>query len=318
MRRILEITPNRFMKLKVAFAVLCSLTILAVVGLAFVGKAHRSEVRKFDVSGQIRSIDSVAKTVRISHDEIPGYMPAMTMSLPVKGQAVLKNLAPEQRVRFQLIVTRDDSWISRIEPVSPGPTVDSAAATPTGTSLDREANRVQKGELLPDFKLVDQDNHPVQLSDFRGKAVIVTFIYTRCPLPNFCPLMSKNFQALQERLNKSFPSRYQLLSISIDPQFDRPAVLKEYGSRYGANERHWTFATGTAEEINSVAEMFGLFYQEENGLIAHDLRTALIGPDGQLVHLWKSNIWTPYEVERMVRECLTASNEFASRPTKVR
>ncbi|MGN6553629.1 MAG: SCO family protein, partial [Verrucomicrobiota bacterium] len=142
----------------------------------------------------------------------------------------------------------------------------------------------------------------------RGKAVLLTFIYTRCPLPNFCPLMSKNFSQLEKRLSAEFTNRFQLLSVSMDPEFDRPAVLKEYASRYEANEKDWTFATGDAGQIEFVAGLMGLYYVRENGLISHDLRTALISPEGRLMHLWKSNVWTPYEVQRMVRETLAGGN----------
>ena len=172
---------------------------------------------------------------------------------------------------------------------------------------------MQVGETVPDFQLVDQDGRAVRLSDYRGRAVVLTFIYTRCPLPNFCPLMSKHFAELEQRLNKELPGRYHLLSISMDPEFDTPAVLKEYASRYEARTADWTFATGDAGQIDTVAQLLGLYYVRENGLISHDLRTALFGPDGRLVHLWKSNVWTPYEVQRRVRETLSGSQEVAVR-----
>ena len=125
--------------------------------------------------------------------------------------------------------------------------------------------------------------------------------------------MSKNFAEVQQRLTKELPGKYHLLSITMDPDFDRPEVLKEYASRYDANSTDWSFVTGTPEQISFVAGLVGLYYVRENGLISHDLRTALIGPDGKLVHLWKSNVWTPYEVQRMVRETLTGVREIAGR-----
>jgi protein SCO1/2 len=144
-------------------------------------------------------------------------------------------------------------------------------------------------------------------------AVLLTFIYTRCPLPNFCPLMSKNFSELEHRLGAKFTNRFKLLSVSIDPEFDTPEVLKAYASRYEAWPGDWTFACGNAHQIKFVADLMGLYYARENGLISHDVRTALIGPDGRLVHLWKSNVWTPYEVQRRVREILTGAKDFAAR-----
>jgi protein SCO1/2 len=216
-------------------------------------------------------------------------------------------------VQFELLVTDDDSWISHIEKIQS----EVAAAQPaTGTtrSLEElEAKRLRVGEVVPDFKLTDQDGRPIHLKDFRGKAVVLTFIYTRCPLPNFCPLMSKNFAELEQRLSKEFPNKYQLLSISMDPEFDRPEVLKEYAARYGADPKDWSFAAGDVGSLNFVAGLMGLYFEKENGLISHDLRTALIGPDGRLVQLWKSNVWTPYEVQRSVRETLTGHADVASR-----
>ena len=235
-------------------------------------------------------------------------MPAMTMPFVVKDASLLNGLAAGERVDFELAVTETDSWISRITKTATAPQTSGA---PPFSATDREAERVQAGESVPNFTLLDQNGQPVRLSDFRGKAVVLTFIYTRCPIPNFCPLMSKNFQALQQRLEKAVPGRYHLLSVSMDPQFDRPAVLKEYAARFEADEKNWSFGTGSEEQINTVTALFGLFHEPENGLISHDLRTALISPDGRLVHLWKSNVWTPYEVQRMLESCLSNSKNLA-------
>jgi protein SCO1/2 len=125
--------------------------------------------------------------------------------------------------------------------------------------------------------------------------------------------MSKNFQALQQRLEKASPGKFQLVSVSIDPAFDRPEVLKEYAGRYAADESSWSFTTGSQEQVNAVAGLFGLVHEPESGLISHNLRTALIGPDGRLVHLWKSNVWTPYEVQRRVLESLNEAKDIAKK-----
>ena len=160
------------------------------------------------------------------------------------------------------------------------------------------------GDEVPDVALIDQTNTRRSLSEWKDAYTVITFMYTRCPLPNFCPLMSKNFAALQERLEKEFPGRFQLLSVSIDPQFDRPEILKQYAARYTKDDRTWTFGTGTPEQSDAVGALFGLVQERAGGLINHDLRTALIGPDGKLIHVWKSNAWTPYEVQRRVAEVL--------------
>ncbi len=238
----------------------------------------------------------------------------MTMPFPVKNGEILTGLSPGENVQFELDVTEKDSWVSHIEKIVGDSPTETAGVQTAATSVqDYATELIQVGEVVPDFGLIDQDGHPSRLSDYRGKVVVFTFIYTRCPLPNFCPLMSRNFADLQERFSKEFANKYQLLSITMDPAFDRPEVLKDYAARYGAIDKDWSFATGNADQISFVAGLTGLYYAPENGLIAHDFRTALIGPDGRLVHLWKSNEWTPFEVDRMVRETLAASKVVAAK-----
>ncbi len=306
------------MKTKMLVAVVCALTLAVVLSAVTLGRRNMSndtgQARIFEVQGQIRSLDIVNRTIRIAHEEIPQYMPAMIMPFSVKDAALLKGLSAGDSVQFELSVTTNDSWISHIEKIAADGASPAVAATSAeGSRQDREVERVQIGELVPDFKLLDQDGRTIHLSDYRGKAVVLTFIYTRCPLPNFCPLMSRNFADLEERLSKEFPGKYQLLSVTMDPDYDRPVVLKEYAKRYGSNGEDWRFATGDAGQISFVAGLMGLYYAQENGLISHDLRTALIGPDGKLVQLWKSNVWTPYEAQRMVRETLTGAKDVAVR-----
>jgi protein SCO1/2 len=274
------------------------------------GKAGVTEAaattRTFQVNGRVREITPATKTVRVAHEEIPNYMPAMTMPLQVRDASLLNGLRPGDEIHFELSVTESDSWISHLEKVSEG------NAASVSASVSAPSSELQKGEQVPDFTLTDENGKPVRLSDFRGKAVVLTFIYTRCPLPNFCPLMSKNFQALQERLSKAFPGKYHLLSVSIDPKFDTPEVLKGYAGLYHADSQSWTFATGTEEQINELASSFGLVREPEGGMISHNLRTALISPDGHLAHLWKSNVWTPYEVHRMIEDSVFHSTTVAN------
>jgi protein SCO1/2 len=239
-------------------------------------------------------------------------MPAMTMDLPVKYSSIPKDLGPGDDVQFELSVTENDSWISHVVRIMPeGPVASNTAAEPVSASGETSGIELRSGEAVPDFDLIDQNGKAIRLSDFRGKSVVLTFIYTRCPLPNFCPLMSKNFQALQERLEKEFPGRVQLISVTIDPKFDRPEILRDYAGRYGANDKCWRFATGSQEQIDTVTSLFGLVHEPEGGMISHNLRTALIGPDGRLRHLWKSNVWTPYEVDRMVGEVFAEPKTYS-------
>ena len=299
------------MKLYLAFLVLCGVTLAAIVSATLIYHHHQSMVvpapsnQVFEVRGQIRTLEADGTTVRIAHEDVPGFMPAMEMPFTVKDPSVLRGLAPGDGVKFQLIVTRDDSWIRRIEKLPDVPAAargkSSAAAAP---SVAAPPQQVDLGRPVPDFGLIDQNGHPFRLQELRGKAVVLTFIYTRCPLPNYCPLMSRNFASLQERFAKDFPGKVQLLSISFDPRFDTPATLRQYAAAFQKDDKDWTFATGSPEQINFVTSLFGLIQEPSNGFINHDLRTALIGPDGKLVHIWRSNVWTPYEVQRMVGETL--------------
>jgi protein SCO1/2 len=297
---------------------LSTLTLACLVSAVLFGRHfqhtrdHSPDARRFEVHGTVRSIDIAEKTIRIAHEEIPGYMPAMTMPLPVKDVTLLRQVAAGDQVRFELSVTTNDSWIAHIEKL-PSEAPSGVSITTSGSAAEPDTESLRPGELVPDFSLTNQEEKTIRLHDFRGQAVLLTFIYTRCPLPNFCPLMTKNFAELQQRLSKEFPGKYHLLSVSIDPDFDRPEVLKEYAARCEADPKNWTFATGEADSIRFVAGLMGLYYARENGLISHDLRTALIGPDGKLVHVWKSNVWTPYEVQRRVRETLTGSADVAVR-----
>jgi protein SCO1/2 len=310
----LEIEQNRFMKTKVFFSLIIALAAGAIASslaltrrsaaTARAGKA--AATRTFQVNGRVREITPATKTVSVAHEAIPDYMPAMTMPLQVKDAALLDGLRAGDEIHFELSVTDDDSWISHLEKIGSG---NSGATDLAPVSAAPE--ELRKGDLVPDFALTDENGKSVRLSDFRGQAVVLTFIYTRCPLPNFCPLMSKNFQALQERLSKAFPGKCRLLSVSIDPKFDRPEVLKGYAALYQADSRCWSFATGTEEQINEIASAFGLVHEQEGGMISHNLRSALISPDRHLVHLWKSNVWTPYEVHRMIEESVFNSTAVA-------
>ncbi len=294
------------MKVYLALLTLFGATLAAVVAAALIhhhrqaAAAPAAANQVFEVRGQILSLEPDGQTVRIAHEEIPGFMPAMEMPFTVKEPSALRGLAAGDAVKFRLIVTKDDSWITRLEklPAAPAAAAAATASNPGGL------RQVEIGQPVPDFGLADQNGHPFRLKDLRGKAVVLTFIYTRCPLPNYCPLMSRNFASLQERFARDFPGKVQLLSISFDPQFDTPATLKQYAAAFQQSDKGWAFATGTAKQVDRVTGLFGLIRAPSNGFINHDLRTALISPDGRLVHVWRSNVWTPYEVERMVRETL--------------
>ena len=236
-----------------------------------------------------------------STGKFAGYMPAMTMPFPVQDEWVFNVARPGDELHATLAVGTDRAYLTEIS-------VNQSAATGAASSTS-QAHLPQLGEEVPDFSFVDQNGRRVHLHQFRGRPLLLTFIYTRCPLPDYCIRMSNNFGQLAKELKDSTPAVYgrlQLLSISIDPEYDKPAVLLRYGKAYaGAVDpkfEHWRFVSGTAAETRRAADFFGLAYVPENGQIVHSLRTVLVAPDGKIAAQFPGNDWTTSEVEAELKK----------------
>src|SRR5262249_31612450 len=176
-------------------------------------------------------------------------------------------------------------------------------ADPSDISKSSKWTEPKPGEEVPNFNLVNQSGKRLSFRDYKGNAVIVTFIYTRCPLPDYCPLMTENFSQILAAL-KSESEKYlktHLLSITLDPEYDSPKVLSEYAAAYSADLERWDFATGTKDEIKKVATYFGLQYWTEGDQVIHSLRTAIVGSDGRLIKLYRGNEWKPDEILKELR-----------------
>src|SRR5579864_2527 len=220
--------------------------------------------RHYRGQGVVLAVDRPNQTVTISHRAIPGYMKAMAMPFPVKTPEELDRLVPGARVKFELEV-RKASTVARHITVQPSAGLDDVP-------IPKAANKLAIGREVPDFALTDQRGEAVKLSDFRGRLLAIDFIYTRCPLPDVCPRLSANFARLQKR----FGDRIVLLSITLDPQYDTPEVLEEYGRRWQANSAVWHFLTGPDSAIERIAGEFGLVYWAEEGVISHQAVTAIV------------------------------------------
>ena len=250
--------------------------------------------QRFDLRGKVVGVDRSAATVRVAHEAIPGYMAAMTMDYPLKDQWALDVLKPGQTIAATLVVATDRAWLEGI--------VVTEEAKPEGNSLAPPGTaRPVLGQEVPDFPLVNQDGKQIHLHQYHGQALLLTFIYTRCPLPDYCPRMSKNFATILEGLcsDPKLSHSTHLLSISIDPEYDKPAVLRRYGLECAGNAHsfdRWDFASGTPEQVQNVAGFFGLKYWTEGGQIVHALVTAIVGPDGRVVKLYPGNEWQPADV----------------------
>ncbi|HEV2690383.1 MAG TPA: SCO family protein, partial [Bryobacteraceae bacterium] len=198
------------------------------------------------------AVDPAAHTVTISHRAIPGYMEAMSMPFHVEPAEKLEPLRPGTRVSFQLKVGRSASVARHIR-VQQTATED--------FPIPKAEGKVAIGEAMPDFTLTDQEGRAVRLSSFEGQLVAVDFIYTRCPLPDVCPRLSANFARLQKR----YGGKMTLLSITLDPEYDTPAVLAEYAQRWRADGGTWHFLTGASDDVKKVAGRFGVVYWPEEG-----------------------------------------------------
>ena len=260
----------------------------------------------FPLRGKVVSVDTAKLQVLISHEEIPNYMMAMTMPFKVKDPALLSELEPGDSVQGTLAVSRIESWLENLSIIGKGEAPDVLSA---GDIIFKRL--FKKGDNLPDETLVNQDGRRVRFSTYRGKALALTFIYTRCPLPEFCIRMSNHFAKLQRSITKdrSLDGKWHLLTISFDPKFDTPKVLKDYGKTYGADFSTWDFLTdpdSSGQAIMRIADGLELTVEDdEGGLIVHNLRTVLIDPHGKLSHVIKGNEWTPEEVAAEMREMIS-------------
>lgn len=258
--------------------------------------------RSYDLKGVVVSVETAEGEATIDHEEIPGYMSAMRMSFPVKDRDVLGAMEPGDLVRATMVVSDRGYWLESISLTKGG-------GEPPAGVIGTEPTL---GSPAPAVSLVNQEGQPLRFGGASNEARVVTFIYTRCPLPDYCPLMSENFAALNRAIgdDPSLRERVRLVSVTLDPAVDTPAVLKEYGMRYaggGADAlARWDFATGEAGEIRRLAEYLGLSYKEDDGQILHSLRTAVIAPDGRLHKLYRGNEWKPAEVVADLKALLQA------------
>jgi protein SCO1/2 len=216
-----------------------------------------------------------------------------------KDTALLAGVSPGDEIEATLVVPDSRYWIEDLVVVKKGTPEPHATAAP-------RVRAVEPGGILPDVALVDQDGHPFRLADFRGKALALTFVFTRCPLPDFCPLMMERFAAAHTALvaDAALRDRTHLLTVSFDTKHDTPDVLRSYGRPFQKTRppfTQWTLATGREDAIRRLGGALELDFIEENRTFTHNLRTAVIAPDGRLVRLFRGNDWRPEELVSELR-----------------
>jgi protein SCO1 len=280
-----------FMRHQVVFAALLALSAIAC--------NRAPDRREFTLQGQVLSIEPAKKYITIKHEEIKGFMPAMTMPYEVRDEKILDELKPGDLVKATLVVISNGAYLSLILKVGEAPLEKPPAEVPA-PSASSGFELLKPGEPVPDAPFVDQDGKKRHFGEFKGSRVALTFIYTKCPLPTFCPLMDRHFAAIQKTMKADAAlSGAHLVTVSFDPATDTPAVLKRHAKTLDADLTRWTFLTGDRDEIDRFGARFGVSVSRalnDARDITHNLRTAIINADGTLAKVYIGNEWTPDQV----------------------
>jgi protein SCO1/2 len=270
--------------------------ILAMLGLAACGRDNigtsSSGARQFAATGLIVAVLDDGQ-VSVAHEAIPDFMPAMTMPLTLADPRDAGRLTPGDRVQFTLRVSDQASRAADF--VVTGR--DERALAAYAAARSSPSARLRPGDIVPVFRLVDQDGTGLTDEDLRGHPTVLTFLFTRCPLPEFCPRMVGHFKQLQRAIVADpLLAAVRLLSISLDPEFDSPQVLSEYGRAMGADFTRWRFATGALDQVAVLTRAFAVHTERTGPLLDHTLATALIDAEGRVVELWRGTGWTAEDV----------------------
>lgn len=229
----------------------------------------------------------------IEHEEIPGFMAAMTMAFTPVDPAAAGRLAVGDRLRFLLHTEAGEFRVDGFTILGTVHAPQPARAAPASGQ-----RRLQPGDQVPEFSLLDESGRTFTAARWPGALTVVTFIFTRCPVPEYCPTQARKFAALQDALSREsgHTIRGRLLSITLDPEFDRPEILAAYGQAVGARPDIWNFATGETAQIQVLTRAFAVYAERQEGVLEHTLCTALIGPEGRIREIWRGSAWTPGEV----------------------
>jgi protein SCO1/2 len=285
--------------------ILFSLILVDLSATAQPGPDSQTNQEIHAARGVVVEVNSSEKKVTIKHNEIPGYMQAMTMPFDVKDTNELTGLEPGDPVSFRLIVANNYGWIDQIRKTGTRTNVPDVG---NPVSSGRNVEPLNEGDPLPEYHFTNQLGQALSTAQFKGQSLAITFLFTRCPFPNFCPLMANNFADVQKKLlaMPHAPTNWHLLTISFDPEFDTPTVLQKYAEAHGANPERWTFGTGALPDVTALGQQFGLtFWKEPAGIITHNLRTVVIDASGRVQKIFTGNDWEP---EDLVAELIKASS----------
>jgi protein SCO1/2 len=250
--------------------------------------------KEYQLQGQILDVKPETSEVLVRHGDIPGFMPAMTMPYKVEDPKVLSGKAPGDLITATLVVGETEAHLSKIDKIGHAAIVDATAPAIT------ESQILKPGDAVPDTTLLDEDNAARPLTSLKGHRVALTFMYTRCPQPDFCPLMDRNFAAMQSEIKKT-PGLgdVRLVSVSFDPANDTPPVLKTHAKTLRADPAVWHFVTTSTGDIKGFAAKFGVTSEPSDdnpAVLTHNLSTAVIDAGGKLVKIRPGNMWTPADL----------------------
>ena len=269
-----------------------SASLVVATLLAAVSCSRAPEAPTYQLVGQVLAVRPETSEILVRHEDIKGFMPAMTMPYRVKDAALLKDRAAGDLITATLTVEPELAWLSAITKTGTAPLPEDA---PTKIPAAAGVQLLKPGDVVPATPLVDQEDKPLALPDWRGSAMVITFIYTRCPLPQFCPLMDRRFAEIQAMAaaDPALKGKVRLLSISFDPATDRAAVLRAHATKAGADPAVWRFATAEESVVDRLAATFGVnVIREKDGTITHNLRTAVVDANGRIVSVHDSNAWS--------------------------
>jgi len=279
-----------------------------LLSVVFLTAASSASPQKHEVTGLLLAVDASHHTITVSCKEIPGYMEAMVMSFDVKDSALPAGLEPGVMVDLNLIVDNHTSFAEDIR-VRP---FESLELDPTQARRLRlienassahppSADVLHNGNSVPDFRLTDQNHDTVSLSQFRGKVVVMTFVYTRCPLPDYCVRLSNNFGVLQRRFQSLMGRDLVLLTVVIDPIHDQPTELSSYARTWKADSRSWHFLTGPVAEIQRICRGFDMSFYPDEALFVHSFHTVVISRKGRLAANLEGNNFTAQQLGDLVQ-----------------
>lgn len=248
----------------------------------------------FHARGVVEEISQDRHSATIRHEDIAGYMKAMTMDFTVKDTNELDGISSNDEITFDLVVQTNDDWIKNIEFQS-----HHVGQTTNHTFVfHMPTKELKPGDVMPDGDLISETGSHFKLSDFKGRALALTFFFTSCPLPDYCPRMNRNFAETRKLLNATDAAgHWELLSISFDPKVDQPAVLSSYATMYrGGDTNHWTFCTAPESTLAALAPSMGLMIMRDENGITHNLRTVVVDSTGHVFKQFDGNGWSPKDL----------------------